>query len=551
MRPGDRNARAALAGATLSVLVPTDPPPAVPPPPSRRPHGTSPDTSPGTSPAPTTRRGPVLAALVLAMFMAAIEGTIVATAMPSIAGSLGGFSLYAWVFASYLLMQAVTTPMFGKLADLFGRKPIFVLGVAIFLAGSLACGFAPTMPWLIAFRLVQGIGAGAVQPVTSTIAADLYAFHERARVQGWLSSVWGISAVTGPLAGGLIVDQVHWAWIFWINVPFGLLAIAGVVAYLHEDVPRSERSIDYVGVGTFVLGVGALIVLLTQAGSLARPWALSLAGVTGLSLTLFWRHERSAPEAMMPPDLWRDPLLRIANIASFGAGVVMIAVITYLPTYVQGVLGASALVAGFTLTTMSMGWPVASVAAGHLMVRLGTRFTARAGATALATGAVAFAFLDRVGDPRFAAAASLAVGVGMGLMMTTFLVSIQTRVPWERRGAATATNLLMRILGNAIGAALLGGVINASLIAWLRREGLADSLDLDDVTRALGEAGSLDPTLLAGIRGGLAAALDLAFLVMAVCALLTLLVAFAMPDLTPGETRSGRPDRADDPGSEA
>jgi len=509
-------------------------------------HTTLPDAA---APRRGTRRGPVLAALVLAMFMAAIEGTIVATAMPSIAGSLGGFSLYAWVFASYLLMQAVTTPMFGKLADLYGRKPIFVGGVSIFLAGSVACGFAPTMPWLIAFRLVQGVGAGAVQPVSSTIAADLYAFHERARVQGWLSSVWGISAVAGPLAGGLIVQQAHWAWIFWINVPFGALAIAIVTAYLHEDVPRSQRSIDRLGVGTFVLGVGALIVLLTQAGSLPAPWAVSLVGVSVVSLTLFWRHERTAQEAMMPPDLWGDPLVRIANVASFGAGIVMIAVITYLPTYVQGVLGASALVAGFTLTTMSMGWPVAAVAAGHLMVRLGTRFTARAGATALMLGAAGFALLDRVGDPRFAAAASLAVGVGMGLMMTTFLVSIQTRVPWHRRGAATATNLLMRILGNAIGAAMLGGVINASLLAWLRREGLASVFDLDDVTRALGEAGSLDPALLARIRGGLAVALDQAFLVMAAFALVTLLVAFAMPDLGPEETHRDAPEKADDAGT--
>jgi len=509
-------------------------------------HTTLPDAA---APRRGTRRGPVLAALVLAMFMAAIEGTIVATAMPSIAGSLGGFSLYAWVFASYLLMQAVTTPMFGKLADLYGRKPIFVGGVSIFLAGSVACGFAPTMPWLIAFRLVQGVGAGAVQPVSSTIAADLYAFHERARVQGWLSSVWGISAVAGPLAGGLIVQQAHWAWIFWINVPFGALAIAIVTAYLHEDVPRSQRSIDRLGVGTFVLGVGALIVLLTQAGSLPAPWAVSLVGVSVVSLTLFWRHERTAQEAMMPPDLWGDPLVRIANVASFGAGIVMIAVITYLPTYVQGVLGASALVAGFTLTTMSMGWPVAAVAAGHLMVRLGTGFTARAGATALMLGAAGFALLDRVGDPRFAAAASLAVGVGMGLMMTTFLVSIQTRVPWHRRGAATATNLLMRILGNAIGAAMLGGVINASLLAWLRREGLASVFDLDDVTRALGEAGSLDPALLARIRGGLAVALDQAFLVMAAFALVTLLVAFAMPDLGPEETHRDAPEKADDAGT--
>lgn len=495
-------------------------------------------TPPRSAPTPpgSTRRGPVLAALVLAMFMAAIEGTIVATAMPSIAGALGGFALYAWVFAGYLLVQAVTTPMFGKLADLIGRKPVFIAGVAVFLAGSVACGFATSMPWLIAFRLVQGLGAGAVQPVTSTLAGDLYAFHERARVQGWLSSVWGLSAVVGPLAGGLIVQHLHWAWIFWANVPFGLLAILLAARFLREHVEPAPRSIDAVGVATFTLAVSALMVALTQGASLPTWLLVVLATTAAAAGVAFWRHEHRAPEAMIPPDLWRDPLVRTANLATLGSGVVMIAVITYLPTYAQGVLGTTALTAGFTLTTMSMGWPVASVAAGLLMVRIGARATARIGAVALLAGALGFVALDPSRGAAFAAGASAAIGVGMGLLSTTFLVSVQTRVAWERRGAATATTMLMRILGNALGAALLGGVVNASLLRWLGREGLEGEVRLDDVTRLLEGAASLDPALLSRMRGGLERALDGAFLTMAAAAAATLVVAFAMPDLDPDET---------------
>lgn len=477
----------------------------------------------------------MLAGLVLAMFMSAIEGTIVATAMPDIAASLGGFSLYAWVFAGYLLMQAVTTPMFGKAADLVGRKPVFVVGVGIFLAASVACGFATSMPWLIGFRLLQGIGAGAVQPVTATLAGDLYSFRERARVQGWLSSVWGISALLGPLAGGLIVERFDWAWIFWANVPFGIVAIVAVVAFLHEDVDRHGRSIDGVGIATFTVATASGLVLLTQVATL--PWGASVAlGATSVAaFAAFVVHERRAREPMIPPDLWSDPLVRSANLATLGAGAVMIAVATYLPTYAQTVFGSSALIAGFTLTTMSIGWPIASVAAGHLVVRIGTRHVARIGSLALLAGSLAFVAMRPSFGPAYAAASSALVGVGMGLLSTTFIVSIQTRVEWQRRGSATATNLLMRILGNALGAALLGGIVNASLLAWLQRRGLGEVVRLDDVTRLLDGTLPAGDVALDAIRAGMRQAIDGAFVAMAVAAVLTVAVAFTVPNLEPGD----------------
>ncbi len=428
-----------------------------------------------------TRRPLVLASLVVAMFMAAIEGTIVATAMPSIAASLGGFALYSWVFSAFLVMQAVTTPVFGKLADLFGRKPVFVGGVVVFLIGSVLCGFAPSMLVLVVFRFIQGLGAGAVYPTVTTLAGDLYSLQERARVQGYLSSVWGISAVVGPLVGGFIVQYAHWSWIFWLNVPFGLLAIAGVTLYLHEDVAPRQHRIDAIGAALFLVGVSTLMLILTEAGQWSGGRIAALSAVAAVGLTVFFWHERRTPEPIIDLTQWRDRLISVSNLATLASGVMMIGLITYLPTYVQGIMGRTPLVAGFTLTSMSIGWPVASVMAGRLLVPLGARATARIGGLAGLLAGSLFLFLGPGSGPLYASVASLVMGVGMGFLSTTFIVAIQSSVDWSRRGVATATNMFMRILGNAMGAALLGGILNLSLSRSIARQGLAGQVSLNTV----------------------------------------------------------------------
>ena len=290
-----------------------------------------------------THRALVLTALVVAMFLAAIEGTIVATAMPSIAARLGGFSLYSWVFSSYLLMQAVTTPVFGKLADLYGRKPVFIAGVTIFLVGSLLCGFADSMGMLVAFRFVQGIGAGAVLPMSATLAGDLYSIEERGRIQGYLASVWGISSIIGPLAGGVIVENIDWHWIFWLNLPFGVISIALISLFLHESVQHRERSVDYAGTALLLVGLSALMLALTQAGEWGSAPTMALALIAMLAMVAFFRQQRRAPDPIMHFELWSNPIIRRGNLAILFAGVAMIGLITFLPTFVQGVLGGSAL----------------------------------------------------------------------------------------------------------------------------------------------------------------------------------------------------------------
>jgi len=481
-----------------------------------------------------THRSLVLSALVLAMFLAAIEGTIVATAMPSIAAKLGGFSLYSWVFSSYLLMQAVTTPIFGKLSDLFGRKPVFIAGVVIFLVGSALCGFAGSMGSLVAFRFVQGIGAGAVLPISVTLAGDLYTIAERGRIQGYFSSVWGVSSIVGPLVGGLIVQNADWHWIFWLNIPFGVVSIALIALFLHEGVHHEERSIDFAGAALLLTGLSALMLALTQAESWGVERAGALLAASLVLLFLFVLQERRAPDPMMHMELWGNRIIRLGNLAILAAGIAMIGLISFLPTYVQGVLGRTALVAGFTLSAMSIGWPLASVVAGRLFVRLGVRSIVRMGALSAFLGALCIALFAHHG-PVVAGLGAFAMGVGFGLLNTTFIVAIQTSVPWQQRGVATASNMLMRNLGNALGASLLGGVLNLHLSAYLDRRGLAGRVSLDSVRDLVGEGGARGATLDAGtlrlLQGGLSESLRLVFWGVFLAVLITLVLSWRVPDL--------------------
>lgn len=493
-----------------------------------------------------THRSLVLTALVVAMFLAAIEGTIVATAMPSIASRLGGFSLYSWVFSSYLLMQAVTTPIFGKLADLYGRKPVFIVGVTIFLTGSLLCGFAQSMGMLVAFRFVQGIGAGAVLPMAATLAGDLYSIQERGRIQGYLASVWGISSIVGPLAGGIIVENVDWHWIFWLNLPFGVSSIALITLFLHESVQHHERSVDYAGTLLLLVGLSSLMLALTQAGEWGSAPTALLATIAILTLVVFFRQQRSAPDPIMHFELWSNPIIRRGNLAVLCAGVAMIGLITFLPTFVQGVLGGTPLVAGFTLSGMSLGWPIASVIAGRTFLHFGVRRLARAGGVFVTLGGFLVALLAPYG-PVPAGIGAFLIGMGLGLLNTTYIVAIQTSVAWSQRGVATATNMLMRNLGNAVGAALLGGVLNARLAAYIDARGLSAVISLDSVRQLIEHgkraAGTVAGDALAVLRAGLSVSLVLVFWVVAAFAAAILVISWRVPDLHPdriAESERGR-----------
>ena len=472
---------------------------------------------------PTTRRPLVLAAVMAAMVMIAIEATIVSTAMPQIAGQLGDLHLYAWVFASFLLAQTATTVVFGKLSDLYGRRPVLLVGIAVFLAGSLLCGFAWSMPSLVAFRLVQGVGAGAVQPVGLTVVGDLYTARERGRIQGYLASVWGISSVAGPLAGGLIVGHLSWPWIFWCNLPIGALAAGLFVAFLREDVARRPHRIDVAGAGLFTAAIAALMMALTQAGT-AIATALVPALVFLAAAGLFVLQERRAPDPMLDAGLWMQRPIATANAATLLSGMTVIGLTAFLPMYVQGVLRQSPLVAGFALTLMVFGWPIGATLAARNFVRFGLRPTLLLGAALLPVGAGAFVALGPATSPAVAAAGSIVMGLGMGFLSNTAIVIIQDSVAWAQRGAATASNIFARNLGSTLGATALGAVLNHRLA---HPDG-GEAVSSDALRRLLDDPGSLGAGA-DGVRAGLQHALHGTFWTIFAIALATLLLALLVP----------------------
>ena len=461
-----------------------------------------------------------------AMFMIAIEATIVSTAMPQIAGQLGDLHLYSWVFSSFLLTQTATTVVFGKLADLYGRKPVLLVGIAVFLVGTVLCGLAWSMPSLIAFRLLQGVGAGAIQPVCLTVVGDLYSVQERGKIQGYLASVWGISSVLGPLAGGLIIQHLSWAWIFWINLPIGLAASAGFIVFLHESVAREKQSVDAAGAALFTVAVAALMVALTEAGTSDHGFAFAAAGVCVVSAALFVAQERRARAPMMDFGLWARRSIATANVATLLSGMTVIGLTTFLPMYVQGVLGQSALVAGFTLTMMVLGWPIGATLAAKNFTRFGLRATLLFGAVLLPVGALAFLFMGPGVSPAVAGLGSTVMGLGMGFLSTSAIVLIQDSVGWAERGSATASNIFSRNLGSTLGATMLGAILNISLA---HRGGGVAPVHFDQIRQLLDHSlgGSGDEA----IRAALGQSLHFTFCAVFVIAVSTLVLATLVPSV--------------------
>ncbi len=397
------------------------------------------------------------------MAMVAIEATIVSTAMPQIVAQLGDLHLYSWVFSSFLLTQTAMTVVFGKLADLYGRKPVMLAGIAIFLLGSVLAGFAWSMPAMIVFRLIQGVGAGAIQPVTLTIVADLYPARERGKVQGYLASVWAISAVVGPMVGGFIIHNLSWAWIFWMNVPIGLASAAGFIAFLRESERHARPSIDFAGAALFMAAIAALMMALTYAGDDDIAKASLAGGAFMLCLLLFVFQERRATEPMISFALWSRRPIAACNAATVLSGMILMGSTTFLPMYVQGVLHRSPVVAGLALTMMMVGWPAGATLAAKSFHRIGLRRILIGGSAFIPIGAVLLLFLQPGGSPLIAAFGSLIMGFGMGTSSVSSLVLIQEIVKMDERGSATASNLFSRNLGSTLGATLFGAVLNFGL----------------------------------------------------------------------------------------
>ena len=417
-------------------------------------------------------RGPVLVSLMLSTGLVAIDSTIIATAVPSIVANLGGFAQFPWLFSVYLLAQAVTIPIYGKLADLFGRKPVMLVGIGLFLLGSVLSGAAWSMPALIAFRAVQGLGAGAVQPMSLTIAGDLYSTAERGKVQGYLGAVWGTSAVVGPTLGGVFSEYLSWRWIFFVNVPLCLLAAWALVRNLHEQVTRRRHTLDYAGAALLSAGCTLLILGLLEGGEAWR-W-VSTPGIAvpvggALLVGAFLLVERRAAEPVLPLWVFRRRMLVTSTLVSLGVGAVLIGLTSYVPTYVQGVLGTGPLVAGFALATLTLGWPVSAWQSSRVYLRLGFRTTALIGSAVTILGAALTALLTAHATVVEVGAVCFVAGAGLGLVAGPALIAAQATVGWSQRGVVTGTNMFGRSMGSAVGVAVFGAIANATLDAGSRR----------------------------------------------------------------------------------
>ncbi|MEV0442295.1 MFS transporter [Streptomyces spectabilis] len=470
----------------------------------------------------TDRRGAVVAALMLVMALAALDATIVSTAVPQIVGSLGGFSVFSWLFSGYLLAATVTLPVYGKLSDTFGRKPVLIAGCALFLAGSVLCALAWNMGSLIAFRVLQGLGGGALQGTVQTVAADLYPLKERPRIQARLSTVWAVSAVAGPAVGGLLTAYADWRWIFLVNLPVGAFALWLIVRHLHEPVrPRGARHrVDWPGALAVFAAGGVLLTALVQGG-VAWDWlstpslALFAAGLACVGAVVVI--ERRAADPIIPGWVWRRRPIAAVNLALGSLGLLMVAPTVFLPTYAQSVLQLTPTGAGFVLSVMTLRWPVSAALSQHVYRRIGFRNTAMIGISAAACVLFAFPLLPYPGAAWQPALLMLLLGAALGLFQLPLIVGVQSTVGWAERGTTTASVLFCRQIGQTVGAAVFGAIANGVLSARLGGAG-----SLDSVAKSLDDPGSVADA--DRLRRAVDAAVDSVYVGAACAAVLCLLV---------------------------
>ncbi|MBF8281714.1 MAG: drug resistance transporter, EmrB/QacA subfamily [Anaerolineales bacterium] len=490
----------------------------------------------------------ITAGLMLSLFLASMEITVVATAMPTIVSQLGGLAAYSWVFSAYMLASTTTVPLYGKLSDLYGRRPIYALAIGLFLVGSLLCGQARSMSQLIAFRAVQGLGAGGLIPLAFIIIGDLFTFEQRAHMQGVFSSVWGVSSLVGPLLGGFLVDRVSWHWVFYINLVPGLLA--GALVWLAwRDAAREPNtpavSVDYAGAGLLTAGIVTLLLGLFELGT-TLSWVL-LGAAAALFLGLAWVEQRAA-DPILPLPLFRDRMFAVSCLHGLLAGCAVFGSTAFVPLFAQAVLGTSATVAGAALTPQVIAWTLASVAGGQMLLRMSFRAVALIGMILLTAGTVLLALTNGEGASYLGMVVYLALmGVGMGLSIPAFLIAVQSTVSRRVLGTATSTLQFSRSIGGTLGVSIMGAALTLRLFSGLREAGLdpagisVDSL-LDPVARA---TSSLNVEGV--LRTALAAAIQNVFVIALVAAALGLAATAFAPTQALGSS-SARPTGAESAG---
>lgn len=395
--------------------------------------------------------------LTIGVFLAAMEGTIVATAMPSVIIDLGGEHLYALPFSMYLLTMTVSSPLWGKFSDIYGRRNIFRIGVLLFLLGSAGSGASQSMPFLIGMRIVQGLGAGCITPLTFIINADMFTVRKRAKVQGYMSAVWGFSGLFGPLLGGFLVDWLSWRYIFYLNIPFGFVSLVMVGHYYKDSVEKSILRFDWLGALLFIFSSTLLIYGLEEI----QVWII-IAGVIGLLLS--WFLEKRHPEPLLPIRSLKLKIPRTSMILNFLAGMTYFGILAFIPLYVQQVEDRGATTAGLVLTPMIVGWTITNIIGGRLLARVSLFFLIRLGFGILVAGFMSFTYLYNA-SIYLLSGAGLLVGAGMGFSMLGTLLVVQEYSPTGELGSSTSSLLFARTIGGSIGVSVLSAIVSDKLSA--------------------------------------------------------------------------------------
>jgi EmrB/QacA subfamily drug resistance transporter len=420
----------------------------------------------------------VFSGLMLGMLLAALDQTIVATALPTIVSQLHGVNHLSWVISAYLLTSTASTPLYGKISDLYGRKKIFQFAIIVFLVGSVLSGLSQNMSELIAFRAVQGLGAGGLLTLAMTIIADLVSPRERGRYQGYFGGVFAIASVGGPLLGGFFTEHLSWRWIFYINVPIGIVALLVTSVVLNLPFARREHDIDYAGALMMTLGVSALLLVTVWGGqpnnggyAWSSPLIIGLlvAGVALITAFMFW--ERRTKEPILPPYLFRRAVFTVSTTISFILGVAMFGAVVFLPFFLQLVRGATPTASGLELLPIMVGILGASITAGQLVSRLGRyKGFVVSGLAVMTLGMFLFTFVTATTSWGLLVLFMFVLGAGVGMAMQNVVIATQNAVPLGDMGVATAALTFFRSMGGSFGTALFGAILTSRLSFWLPRE---------------------------------------------------------------------------------
>ncbi len=489
---------------------------------------------------PGRERKLVTSALMLGSLLAALEATAVAAAVPTAVGSMGGVSRYSWVFSAYLLTSTTTVPLYGKLADLFGRRRIYLIAVALFVGGSALSGLSTSLEQLIVFRALQGLGAGGLMPVAATVIGDIFTLEERGRMQGLFAAVWAFSSLVGPLVGGLLTDALSWRAIFFVGVPFGLLSAWMLNRHLREEPPRREHRLDVLG--TILLSVAVTLLLLgliegPDVWGWSDPRTLgSFAGAVLLTLGFLWQENR-AKEPMLPLDLFKSRLISISCVGNALLGTLLFALTAFGPILGQGVLGGSATDAGALLSPVLIGWPLSSTITGRLMNRYSYRRFCLLGGVLLALSGLALARLSAATGKVEVMTILFVMGLGLGFVSMPYMIAVQSAVPWRLRGVATGSVQFFRSIGGAVGVAALGALFASRLSRALPAGADANAL-LDPIGRS-----SMQAAELARLSDAFLVALQAVFWGVGAIGIASLVVAFGFPAGKPRDLAWADPER--------